>query len=153
MGKKNRGRNKRRRRQKKRQPFVSICTPTFNRRPFFPFTIKCFLHQQYPQDRMEWIIIDDGTDLIEDLIPESPNIHYFKYDQKMTLGKKRNLMHEKSKGDIIVYMDDELKIRKLYAQVQVKFIYGLRNFKKCINLDHMVRNILLLEHLHLNVNY
>ena len=26
---------------------------------------------------------------------------------KMTLGKKRNLMHEKSKGDIIVYMDDD----------------------------------------------
>ena len=25
----------------------------------------------------------------------------------MTLGKKRNLMHEKSKGDIIVYMDDD----------------------------------------------
>jgi hypothetical protein len=23
-------------------PFVSICTPTFNRRPFIPFMIKCF---------------------------------------------------------------------------------------------------------------
>ena len=43
-------------------PFVSICTPTFNRRPFIPYMIKCFEHQTYPKDRMEWIIIDDGTD-------------------------------------------------------------------------------------------
>ena len=25
-----------------KQPFVSICTPTFNRRPFIPVIIKCF---------------------------------------------------------------------------------------------------------------
>jgi len=45
-------------------PFVSICTPTFNRRPFIETMIKCFQHQTYPKDRMEWIIIDDGTDHI-----------------------------------------------------------------------------------------
>jgi len=88
-------------------PFVSICTPTFNRRPFIPYMIKCFEHQYYPKDRMEWIIIDDGTDKIEDLIKDIPNIKYFKYDTKMTLGRKRNLMHEKSSGEIIVYMDDD----------------------------------------------
>ena len=70
---------------------------------------KCFLHQDYPMDLIEWIIIDDGTDPIEDLIKEAniPQIKYFKYDTKMPLGKKRNIMHEKSKGDIIVYMDDD----------------------------------------------
>ena len=88
-------------------PFVSICTPTFNRRPFIPYMIKCFEHQTYPKDRMEWIIIDDGTDKVEDMLQNIPQIKYFKYDKKMTLGKKRNLMHEKCKGDIIVYMDDD----------------------------------------------
>ena len=88
-------------------PFVSICTPTFNRRPFIPYAIKCFEHQDYPKDRMEWIIIDDGTDKIEDLVADIPQVKYFKYDGKMTLGKKRNLMHEKTIGDIIVYMDDD----------------------------------------------
>ena len=91
----------------KRFPFVSICTPTFNRRPFIPYTIKCFNHQDYPKDRMEWIILDDGTDKIEDLVSDIPQVKYFKYDEKMTLGKKRNLMHEKTIGDIIVYMDDD----------------------------------------------
>jgi len=88
-------------------PFVSICTPTFNRRPFWPMCIKNFLNQDYPQDKMEWIIIDDGTDLIEDLVINIPNVKYFKYDTKMTLGKKRNIMHNKSCGDILVYMDDD----------------------------------------------
>jgi len=92
---------------KQNQPFVSICTPTFNRRPFIPAMIECFNHQTYPKDKMEWIIIDDGTDKIEDLVATIPNVKYFKYDTKMPLGKKRNLMHTKTKGDIIIYMDDD----------------------------------------------
>ena len=92
---------------KQNQPFVRICTPTFNRRPFIPAMIECFNHQTYPKEKMEWIIIDDGTDKIEDLVASIPNVKYFKYDTKMPLGKKRNLMHTKTKGDIIIYMDDD----------------------------------------------
>ena len=88
-------------------PFVSICTPTFNRRPFFPSIIQCYLNQKYDKSMMEWIIIDDGTDKIEDLVVGIPGVKYFKYDKQMVLGKKRNLMHEKCKGDIIIYMDDD----------------------------------------------
>lgn len=91
----------------KPNPLVSVCTPTFNRRPFIPAMLQCFNHQTYPSDRMEWIIIDDGTDPIEDLVASHPCVRYFKFDSKMTLGKKRNLMHEKASGDIIVYMDDD----------------------------------------------
>lgn len=90
-----------------KKPFVSICTPTFNRRPFIKAMIKCFEHQTYPKDKMEWIIIDDGTDKIEDLVAHIPQIKYFKFDEKMTLGKKRNLMHQKCSGEVIVYMDDD----------------------------------------------
>jgi glycosyltransferase involved in cell wall biosynthesis len=89
------------------RPLVSICTPTFNRRPFFPFIIKCFENQDYPADRLEWIIIDDGTDSIEDLVAGIPQIKYFGYKKKMSLGEKRNLMHEKARGSILVYMDDD----------------------------------------------
>lgn len=89
------------------KPFVSVCTPTFNRRPFIPYMIKCFEHQTYPKDRIEWIIIDDGTDPIEDLVKDIPQVKYFYYDERLLLGKKRNLMHTKCKGDIIIYMDDD----------------------------------------------
>tara|TARA_X000000368_G_scaffold418772_1_gene419901 strand:- start:3676 stop:4875 length:1200 start_codon:yes stop_codon:yes gene_type:complete len=95
--------------QKKDPPFVSVCTPTFNRRPFIPFMFKCFKHQDYPMNKIEWIIIDDGTDKIEDLIVEAniEQIKYIKLDEKIPLGKKRNLLHQHAKGDIIVYMDDD----------------------------------------------
>ena len=110
--KKNNNNNKNKYKEKgdtQKLPFVSVCTPTFNRRPFIENMFKCFKNQDYPMSRLEWIIIDDGTDKIEDLIETSgiPQIKYFKYDKKMTLGKKRNLMHEKSTGTIIVYMDDD----------------------------------------------
>jgi len=88
-------------------PMVSICSPTFNRRPFIPYMIKCFEHQTYPKDRLEWIIVDDGTDKIEDLVSHIPQVKYFKYNDKLTLGKKRNISHDKSSGDIIIYMDDD----------------------------------------------
>ena len=91
----------------KKYPFVSVCTPTFNRRPFINAMISCFNNQDYPQDRMEWIIIDDGTDPVEDMVASHPRVKYFKYDTKMTLGKKRNLLHDKSRGEILVYMDDD----------------------------------------------
>ena len=72
--------NKKNKRKHNMFPFVSICTPTFNRRPFFPYIIKCFENQTYPKDRMEWIIIDDGTDKIEDIVSHVPQVKYFKFD-------------------------------------------------------------------------
>jgi len=88
-------------------PLVSVCTPTFNRRPFIPYMIKCFEHQDYPKDRIEWIILDDGTDPIGEMVEHIPCVKYFYYQEKMILGKKRNLMHEKCNGDVIIYMDDD----------------------------------------------
>ena len=92
---------------KKKLPFVSICTPTFNRRPFIPFMIKCFEHQTYPKDKMEWIIIDDGFDPVGDLVAHLPCVKYYRYETKMTLGKKRNVMNSKASGSMLVYMDDD----------------------------------------------
>tara|TARA_B100001758_G_scaffold65204_1_gene54437 strand:+ start:9318 stop:10064 length:747 start_codon:yes stop_codon:yes gene_type:complete len=89
------------------KPTVSVCTPTYNRRLFIPQLIRCFKSQTYPKELIEWIVIDDGDDTVEDLFKNIECVKYFKYDTKMKLGKKRNVMHEKATGDIIVYMDDD----------------------------------------------
>lgn len=93
----------------KEYPMVSVCTPTFNRRPFIENMFSCFRNQDYPKHRIEWIIVDDGSDKIKDLIETSdiPQIRYFEVEDKMTLGAKRNLMHQYATGSIIVYMDDD----------------------------------------------
>ena len=106
MGKKNNNKNKK---SSKNFPLVSVCTPTYNRRPFIETMFECFRNQDYPKSRIEWIIVDDGTDKIEDLIKKSniPQIRYFKVEEKMFLGAKRNYMHKYATGSIIVYMDDD----------------------------------------------
>ena len=93
---------------KKYYPFVSICTPTFNRRPFIENIIRCYKNQTYPKNRMEWVVIDDGTDKIQDIFAKEKiqNLKYFATEKK-NLGAKRNFMHTKCKGSIIVYMDDD----------------------------------------------
>ena len=95
--------------KKKQLPFISVCTPTFNRRPFIETMFNCFRNQTYPKNRIEWIIVDDGTDKIRDLVEKSdiPQIRYFEVGEKMSLGAKRNYMHRFVRGTIIVYMDDD----------------------------------------------
>ena len=104
MGKKNR---KKKTVSANGKPFVSVCTPTYNRRSFIPMLIKNFTNQTYPSELIEWIVVDDGTDPVGDLFEGVPNVKYFYQEKKMKLGRKRNYMHEKAKGDIIVYMDDD----------------------------------------------
>lgn len=92
-------------------PRVSICTPTFNRRPFFKGIIESILSQDYPHHLLEWVIVDDGMDKIGDLVKDVPFVKYFPMEEKMPLGKKRNYMHDmcsfKEDSAIIVYMDDD----------------------------------------------
>jgi glycosyltransferase involved in cell wall biosynthesis len=85
---------------------VSVCTITFNRRPFIQNMIRCFRNQDY-KGEIEWIIIDDGTDPIGDLVCVVPQVKYIRLTTKHTIGKKRNMTHEIAKGDILVYMDDD----------------------------------------------
>lgn len=85
---------------------VSVCTATYNRRKFIPALVACFKAQTY-SGNMEWIIVDDGEDSIEDLVAHLPMVQYVRLSHKHPIGRKRNLMHSYCKGDILVYMDDD----------------------------------------------
>jgi glycosyltransferase involved in cell wall biosynthesis len=95
------------------RPFVSVITPTYNRRQFFEASLQCFVQQSYPRSSMEWIIIDDGTEKIGDLVElaktryKDLNIRYIDLPEKITLGKKRNMLNQEAKGEIIVCWDDD----------------------------------------------
>lgn len=93
------------------RPFVSVLTPTYNRRQFIPIAIACFKAQTYPQDRMEWIVLDDGTDKVGDLFAASglKNVRYVALPdgEKLPIGAKRNMINTLAKGDICVCWDDD----------------------------------------------
>ena len=93
------------------RPFVSVLTPTYNRRKFLPSIIECYKSQTYPKDRMEWIILDDGEDCVKDVFNEAaktiPNIRYIRHETKLLIGAKRNILNKEAKGDIMVALDDD----------------------------------------------
>ena len=91
----------------KELPFVSIITPTYNRRNMFSIAIRNYEKFDYPRDKMEWIIIDDGEESIRDILPEDSTIRYLQISEKLTIGKKRNIANERANGYIRIHMDDD----------------------------------------------
>jgi glycosyltransferase involved in cell wall biosynthesis len=99
-------------RKKKQAPFVSICTPTFNRRPFFTQCFECLRSQTYPHSRLEWLIYDDGTDPVKDLIDAfaettSIRVRYFRSEKHLPLSEKRNFLNDRADGSFLCYWDDD----------------------------------------------
>ncbi len=95
-------------------PFVSVVTPTCNRRHFLPWLLYMFQYQDYPSCRRELVIFDDSpmsnADLIANLIRCAPNpelIRYYHQTERLTIGKKRNILNQLAEGEYIVCMDDD----------------------------------------------
>ncbi|HEY4425481.1 MAG TPA: glycosyltransferase [Pyrinomonadaceae bacterium] len=87
------------------EPLVTCIMPTHNRRSFVPQAIRCFLRQDY--SNLELLVVDDGTEPVGDLVPANDRIRYVRFDQKLTIGAKRNLACEKARGEFIVHWDDD----------------------------------------------
>lgn len=88
-------------------PDVSIVTLTKDRRVFMPLAKYDYMIQSYPEEKLEWIIVDDGEDSIEDTLIGVPNVVYVRCDPGMTISQKRNLGVEKAMYDVICFMDDD----------------------------------------------
>ena len=62
-------------------PEVSIVTPTYNRKDTIKLAVINFLSFDYPKDKLEWIIIDDGKESIRDILPDDDRIKYYYLDK------------------------------------------------------------------------
>lgn len=88
-------------------PNVSVITITRDRRAFIPLAKFNLVAQGYPEDKIEWVIVDDGMDQIKDLVSDLPNVKYVLVDNPLTIGEKRNLAIASASHDILVMMDDD----------------------------------------------
>lgn len=86
-------------------PLVSCAMPTANRRAFIPGALGYFLAQDYPNK--ELLVLDDGTDSVEDLMPKDSRVRYFREEPRRNTGLKRNTLCELARGDIIAQFDDD----------------------------------------------
>lgn len=90
------------------RPFVSVITPTYNRRNFLPILIHLYQQQTYPKELRELVILDDSPTNNEDIIPKNDkSIRYIYQKDKMTLGEKRNKLNTLAKGEVIICFDDD----------------------------------------------
>ena len=88
-------------------PDVSIVTLTKDRRVFMPLAKYSYMIQSYPEDKLEWVIVDDGEDSIEDTLIGIPNVKYVRCEKSMTISEKRNLGVKNAMYDVIAMMDDD----------------------------------------------
>jgi len=94
-------------------PFVSCVTPTYNRAKFLPHLLYIYSYQEYPKNRRELVILDDSPSsnkhIIDEFLKKNPgeNIRYIYKSEKIKLGRKRNMLNELAKGDIIMAFDDD----------------------------------------------
>ena len=104
-----------------------IITPSCNEEKFLPNLIQSIVNQTVLP--CEWIIVDDGDDPVGDLFKGVECVKYFRVEKKMKLGRKRNFMHSKSKGEII---DNILKGGTLIINRDDKFFnyFKKRAYKK-----------------------
>ena len=96
-------------------PPISIVTLMHNRRRFFDLACHNIMTSDYPQDKIEWIIVEDSDDPMEDasdLITATANrsktvkIVYVPM-KKASVAAKRNVGVAKATAEIILMMDDD----------------------------------------------
>lgn len=100
------------------EPLVSCIMPTADRPGLVPQAITYFLRQTYAN--RELIILDDGAQSVQDLIPQNPRIRYVRMPERRTMGEKHNMACEMAKGEIIAHWDDDdwMADRRLSYQVR-----------------------------------
>ena len=108
-------------------PFVSVVTPTRNRRGFVPMLLRLFRAQTWPADRLELVLADDGDDPVGDLVADDPRVQYVRSRRRLTIGAKRNLCASVARGEILVHMDDD----DWYPADRVSAIQYVEAFEVC----------------------
>jgi hypothetical protein len=97
-------------------PPISVVTLIYNRRKFFNLAYHSILVNDYPKDRIEWILVDDSDDPMEqatDRIMEvvenaAPlKVVYVPLKKRTSVGEKRNIGVARATADIILMVDDD----------------------------------------------
>lgn len=91
----------------------SVVIPTYNRSNLLQLSLQSILDQVFPISQFEVLVIDNGSvdntkHIVESFQRLAPNIRYF-YDQTPGLHVGRHRGMKEAKGDILVYVDDDIE--------------------------------------------
>ena len=91
---------------------VSVCTITHNRPALLELLAACVLAQEHPRSLLEWVIVDDSDAAapVPDLAAVRAAgiaVHHVRLQERLPLGAKRNLCHQRAGSELMVLMDDD----------------------------------------------
>jgi glycosyltransferase involved in cell wall biosynthesis len=109
-------------------PFVSVVVPFHNAKTFLPNLLESLLNQNYPKNRYEIVLVDDGsTDGSSNVITEAIerrgemyNIKVLRCNEKGGPASARNVGIKNSKGEIIAFTDADAIPKKDWLTELVK---------------------------------
>ena len=120
-------------------PNVSILIPCYQRRNFIPLMISNIICQDYPRDKLELVILQDGDEdlFIDDkrkqLFEKSIGIKFryiYEKNIRRTIGEKRNKLVKLASHNICAMMDSDDIYMSSYIRHSVN---GLKEYKAGIS--------------------
>jgi glycosyltransferase involved in cell wall biosynthesis len=87
---------------------MSVAIPTYNRAGLLRDCLRSLIAQDYPRDRSEIIVVDDGsTDSTAELAREFAAVRYLRQSHGW-LNVARNAAVREALGEVIVFLDDDI---------------------------------------------
>ncbi|CEJ45896.1 glycosyltransferase family 2 protein [Umezakia ovalisporum] len=91
-------------------PMVSVVVPIYNGEGDLPELIKCLLSQTYPQERLEYLLVDNNSSdrtlsLLKEYTENNPVIHVLRENQIQSSYAARNIGIRAAGGEIVAFTD------------------------------------------------
>jgi len=90
---------------------ASVVVVSYNRKRFLERCLECLFRQDYPKDKYEIILVDDGSsDGTERMVREKKSpcrLKYLSHPERLGQSKARNKGIWEAQGDIIIFIDSD----------------------------------------------
>ncbi|MDP2924040.1 MAG: glycosyltransferase family 2 protein [Candidatus Omnitrophota bacterium] len=105
-------------------PFISIIIASFNGRYYLDGCLSSIGNLDYPKEKMEVILIDDGSqDKTYEFIKENfSNIKIIRNRRNRGVAEARNIGIKNAKGKLLAFIDNDVKVEKNWLFELVKAI-------------------------------
>lgn len=95
-------------------PFISVVIPTYNRATLLRECLESLGSQQYPRDKYEVLVVDDGSrDGTANVAERANGVRYVRRPHA-GLNAARNTAIEEAKGDLIAFLDDDVLVPRAW---------------------------------------
>lgn len=104
---------------------LSVIIPTYNRSKILKECLKALFHQTLPKRDYEVIVVDDGSNdetkkVVKKFQSKYSNLFYI-YKKNQGQGIARNIALGKAKGEIVVFIGDDIIVIKDFLSEHLKY--------------------------------